>query len=578
MSVCNIFNSLNSSTGNFMLFSQYVEDITHNYPEGDNWKIIPTQFVALDIDYSKVDPNMVLNKGKDSLNVGIPKYFQNCFENACAYGRKNYSKWIAEVEGNTMKSWTPEISRNLFWNYMFDGELITSERYGSESSDVRYIPQVMYYGDINMHSYNEHKGMGYGEIYCYIPTNAEQMCCQVVRAIDSDIEGRKYDSSNNSIFLEGHKDRYVEDYTQHYFYNRDFSMSFDDEDISSLANTNNTKYNINTIVVLYSIFRKFNDNWEVLYSNIPMGMYITGRFDDNGKLTNEVTKYVTTNYDTGTSYGLRICTRFTATSNGAILSNSDITTDDSGYTNVCQLMTAMNENLSRMLDVSKSALNTTQQYKDLLSMIKNNRTNVPYVKDVNGVDCWFVNGRFVSAVNRGIEMSCIEVLPETVEKRIENLLDSDHNNDYTKIEDGRMDCDEIKIRELAEYLKLNPEDYPEFGTTIVEECKHEVAEELDIINAFYANDEYPNFDDVSVIPSFCRQEVADDKEVINALYANDECPNFDDVSVIPSFCRQEVADDESVWDAFGLDESDKCPSDCEIYNPKLNKDNTDENN
>ena len=546
MSVCNIFNSLNSSTGNFMLFSQYVEDITHNYPEGDNWKIIPTQFVALDIDYSKVNPNMVLNKGKDSLNVGIPKYFQNCFENACAYGRKNYSKWIAEVEGNTMKSWTPEISRNLFWNYMFDGELITSERYGSESSDVRYIPQVMYYGDINMHSYNEHKGMGYGEIYCYIPTNAEQMRCQVVRAIDSDIEGRKYDSSNNSIFLEGHKDRYVEDYPQHYFYNRDFSMSFDDEDISSLANTNNTKYNINTIVVLYSIFRKFNNNWEVLYSNIPMGMYITGRFDDSGKLTNEVTKYVTTNYDTGTSYGLRICTRFTATSNGAILSNSDITTDDSGYTNVCQLMTAMNENLSRMLDVSKSAMNTTQQYKDLLSIVKNNRTNVPYVKDVNGVDCWFVNGRFVSTVNRGIELSCTEIMPETVEKRIENLLDNNPNNDYTKIPDTKgTDCDEIKIRELAEYLKLNPEDYPEFGITIVEECKHEVAEELDIINAFYANDEYPN---------------------------------FDDVSVIPSFCRQEVANDETVWSAFGLDESDKCPSDCEIYNPKLNKDNTDKNN
>ena len=546
MSVCNIFNSLNSNTGNFMLFSQYVEDITHNYPEGDNWKIIPTQFVALDIDYSKVNPNMVLNKGKDSLNVGIPKYFQNCFENACAYGRKNYSKWIAEVEGNTMKSWTPEISRNLFWNYMFDGELITSERYGSESSDVRYIPQVMYYGDINMHSYNEHKGMGYGEIYCYIPTNAEQMRCQVVRAIDSDIEGRKYDSSNNSIFLEGHKDRYVEDYPQHYFYNRDFSMSFDDEDISSLANTNNTKYNINTIVVLYSIFRKFNNNWEVLYSNIPMGMYITGRFDDNGKLTNEVTKYVTTNYDTGTSYGLRICTRFTATSNGAILSNSDITTDDSGYTNVCQLMTAMNENLSRMLDVSKSAMNTTQQYKDLLSIVKNNRTNVPYVKDVNGVDCWFVNGRFVSAVNRGIELTCTEIMPETVEKRIENLLDNNPNNDYTKIPDtNSMDCDEIKIRDLAEYLKLNPEDYPEFGTTIVEECKHEVAEELDIINAFYANDEYPN---------------------------------FDDVSVIPSFCRQEVANDETVWGAFGLDESDKCPSDCEIYNPNLNKDNTDKNN
>ena len=570
MGVCNTFNSLNSNSGNFMLFSQYVEDITRNYPEGDNWKVIPTQFVAMNIDYSKVDKNLVLNRGKESLNTGIPKYFQNCFENACAYGRVNYSKWVAEVEGKTTKAWSPEISRNLFWNYMFDGNLLTSERYGSVTSDVRYVPQIVYFGDINMHSYNEHKGMGYGEIYCYIPTSAERMQCQVVRADDLDIEGRKYDSSNNSIFLEGHKDRYTEDYPQHYFYNRDFNMSFDDDDLANLVNTTENKYNINTIVVLYSVFRKFNDEWETVYANIPMGMYITGRFDNNGELTNKITKYVTTSYDTGTSYGLRICTRFTATSNGAILSNSEITTDDSGYTNICQLMTAMNENLSRMLDVSKSAMNTTQQYKDLLSMVKNNRTNVPYVKDVNGVDCWFVNGRFVSAVNRGIEMSCVEILPETVEKRIENLLDSDPDNDYTKIEDGRMDCEQIKNKELAEYLKLDPDKYPEFGTTIVKTCDHETAEELDLINAFYANDEYPNFDDVNVIPGFCRQEVAEDKAVLEALYANDEYPNFDDVNVIPGFCRQEVAEDEAVWDAFGLDESDKCPDDCKIYNPKQN--------
>ena len=53
MAVCNLFNQLSNTSGNFLLFSQYVEDITHNYAEGDNWKVVPTGFVALDIDYSK---------------------------------------------------------------------------------------------------------------------------------------------------------------------------------------------------------------------------------------------------------------------------------------------------------------------------------------------------------------------------------------------------------------------------------------------------------------------------------------------------------------------------------------------
>lgn len=455
MGVCNIFNKLNSNSGNFMMFSQYVEDITRNFTESDNWKVIPTKFVAMDIDYSKVDKKMVLNNGNDEydLNIGIPKYFQNCFENACAYARnkKDDTEFWKKFG---LDNWNPDVSRNLFWNYMFDGNLLTTEKYGSSSSNIKYVPQIMYFGDINMHSYNEHKGMGYGEIYCYIPTSAERMQCQVMCITDSEGATRKYDPSNKSTLLEGHKDRFIENYPQRYFYNRDFSMSFDDNELSNLVNSNENKYNINTIVVLYSVFRKFNNEWEVVHSNIPMGMYITGRFDQDSKLTNSITKYVSTNYDTGTSYGLRICTRFTATTNGTISSNTEIITDNSGYTNVCQLMTAMNENLSKMLDVSKSAINTTQQYKDLLSIIKTNRTNVPYVKNVNGIDCWFVNGRFVSAVNcdnSGIN----QLAPSTVKQRLDNLSDNDATNDYTYIEDSNgPNYEQVDPAELADKLGL----------------------------------------------------------------------------------------------------------------------------
>lgn len=454
MAVCNLFNELSNPSGNFLMFSQYVEDITCNYTDGDNWKVVPTQFVALNIDYSTLkkdnvlnDPNCfvnrVLNGGNDTLNSGIPKYFQNCFENACAYARKNKTDW------------NPKISRNLFWNCMFDGKFITSAKYGSDSGDKKFVPEIVYYGDINMHSYNEHQGMGYGEIYCYIPTDAPKMTCQVVENND-----RVFDKTNNSLMLEGYTDQSIENYVQLYCYNDDFLMSFDDDAIAGFNPSNDTKYNINTIVVLYSIFNKLNDNWVPLYTSIPLGIYFAGKFEDDGKLSNEVTKHVSTSYGIGTSYGLRLCTRLSATSAGKII-NTDIITDDSGYTNICQLMTAMNANLSQMLEISKAAINTTQSYKETLASIKNNRTNVPYVKDVNGVDCWFVNGRFVSAVNKGLEVSCINYDESTIQKRLDNLMDTDRTNDYSFIEDPNgTDCSSFTAREAAVEI-FDRENFPE---------------------------------------------------------------------------------------------------------------------
>lgn len=468
MAVCNLFKDLTNPSGNFLMFSQYVEDITHNYVESDTYKVIPTRFVALDIDYSKINKRFVLTSDELPLNKGIPKFFQNCFENACAYGRKNYSNWKPNSNDDIGGTWNPEISRNLFWNYMFDGGFITSKQYGSDAAGIKYIPEVKYFGDISMHSYNEHQGMGYGEIYCYIPSSAEQMNCQVVQVTDEDINARQYDSSNKKVYLEGYdgqEDKSIVKYPQVYYYNRDFTMTFDDDNVAHLQNSSAMKYNINTIVVLYSIFEKVNDNWEVKYGNLPMGMYFTGNFE-NYNLTNTVLKHVNTSYGTGTSYGLRICTRFSATSNGAIY-NTDIIADDSGYTNVCQLMTAMNENLSKMLEVTKTINNTTQLYKDVLSTINNNRINVPYVKNINGTDCWFVNGMMIATVEQGTNGNvCGELSVESVKQRLDKLEelrnDNDPTNDYkdyTYIDDPNgINCIQIPSNELAEYLNLSNAD------------------------------------------------------------------------------------------------------------------------
>ena len=377
MAVCNLFNELTSTSSNFLMFSQYVEDLTRNNSDGDNWKVIPSKFIALDIDYSNTNINI---PSTGDLNIDIPMYFQNYYENGCAYGKNN----------KTEIDWTPDNAKNFFWNALINNNLISVEKYDETTS---YIPEIVYYDDINMYSYNEHQGLGYSELYCYIPSNANKIRCQVIKT-NENVSA----VSNNMNYLEGFNDNdnfIIGDYNKTYYYNHDYIISAIDDNTADLPSLNDiTSYNINTIVVLYSIYVKQNNEWITLYSNIPMGIYFAGNFN-NTKLTNEITKHVTTSYNSGTSYGLRICTRFSATSNGKLI-NTDITTDNSDYANICQMMTGMNENLSRMLDVTKTINTTTQDYKDSLSVIKNNRTNIPYIKIVNGEEYWFINGRKVS--------------------------------------------------------------------------------------------------------------------------------------------------------------------------------------
>ena len=56
--------------------------------------------------------------------------------------------------------------------------------------------------------------------------------------------------------------------------------------------------------------------------------------------------------------------------------------------------------VAKILKIKQDKLNgliSDEEYKDSLNVIKNNRTNVPYVQTINGEDYWFINGRLVSA-------------------------------------------------------------------------------------------------------------------------------------------------------------------------------------
>lgn len=384
MAVCNLFNELTSSSGNFLMFSQYVEDLTRNYSDGDNYKVVPSKFIAMNIDYSNL--NLVSNESTN-LDEYIPKYFQNYYENGCAYGRNN------------INGWSPTHAKNLFWNCMCDANYGLTKIPVTENNNSYTFNNIMCCCDINMHSYNTHQGMGYGEIYCYIPTDQKQEKYSIT------IKDTSIDSSENTEQnLEGFSDNdnyKIGSFPKTYSYNDNYSIALDE----TPEEINSSNYNINTIVVLYSIKEKLNDTWNDIEgcTDIPMGIYFAGKFNltqetTSTTLSNTITKFTDTTYGTGTSYGLRICTRFSATSQGKII-NADIIQDESNaQTNICQLMTAMSENLSRMTDIVKSSISETQGYKDLLSVIKNNRINVPYIKQINGQDYWFVNGKLISTV------------------------------------------------------------------------------------------------------------------------------------------------------------------------------------
>lgn len=427
MAVCNRFTEFKKASGNFMLFSQYAEDITHNHTEGENWKVSPSKFVALNIDYSKLTESA--NPNGEDLNTAIPKYFQNYFENGCAWGRNN------------LTDWDPIHSRNLFWNSMCDGGLVTF--------DGDFTNEVQFWNNINMQSFNYHQGLGYNDMYCYIPADAIRYKCGVGK-----VSYRDDPELNENENLEGLTDA-IGNYSKNYYFNPDFTFSFDSE-LAKQDMPNDTFYNINTIVVLYDILALQNDEWVSLYENIPMGMYVAGMFE-NGELTNPIKKYVNTSYGIGTSYGLRICTRFTVTPVDGVLHETDMYTNSDDYASLTELMTSMSECVDSVLKMTASNINNSQQYKDLYAMVKNNRTNVPYVKSINGTDYWFVNGRLIGPVTNVIINDGSEGVDHT------HNFATDEDVDYT-LETGEI---------------------PEFDDSDNNDCDLEYANDDEVMEHFF---------------------------------------------------------------------------------------------
>lgn len=346
MAVCNIFNALNENktTGTFLTFSQYTEDMACWNSQSVYYRVVPSKFMAVELNESGLT------------NDNIAKTLQNYFENGCAVCRSNDNDW------------NPTKSSSLFWDTMFNQGLIDDN-----------ISNIKYVGDINIQSCDEHNGMTYSDIYCHIPSNEKQYTYTVnVIQEDDTISSGNYVEGYTSDELGSWGD--IDPIINYKTYN---SYNFDFDNKTAI---NASKYIFNSVIVLYDVYNKD----EKIYSNIPMGIYITGSIY-NEKIQNPVTKFVSNDdiYATGSSYGLRICTRYSSV-------NGDINVSiDNNYADLTRVLSQISVSQQKMDDIINTRYNYAQNYKELLSIFKNSRTNVPYIKDINGVDYWFINGKVV---------------------------------------------------------------------------------------------------------------------------------------------------------------------------------------
>lgn len=378
MAVCNIFSPISNSTGTFLMFSQYIEDLSEYRINKSNANISPSSFYALKVDCVRVrDKIKELYSDLSAVNDTIPGMFQNRFENIWAYF-KDHS------DANNYMAFT-----TLFWSFMHDNNFLEIDNRNGDTN-------IVYKGQISLESYNDHNNMGYGELFCHIPSLNSVKTYRYANMPISDgpggaIEGKylvgfdENTSKNIPLASQLNSDGGLRDVDKN-VPNQIVNLT---DNLTEIDNQDATKFDINMIVVCYSKNGK----------EIPMGVYFPGVFEDD-HITNTKTIYISNGdiFGGSTTYGLRICTRFSAHPNDSItVVGSE--EDKDAYNGYSELFSKMSDTIDKMNEVIKSANVANANVANIYSVLKNNKTNVPYIKEINGVKYWFVNGRKIYAMD-----------------------------------------------------------------------------------------------------------------------------------------------------------------------------------
>lgn len=417
---CNLLRSL-TKNGTFYMFSEYAENLTKSYVQENQYRVIPNKYAMLDLNYT------------DKTAQSVGEIFQNYYENACSVYRKSDSSLLS----------AGKLANELLWKTLYKYNFITI----GTKDNYTYIPELHYIGEIKVTPFEEVDGVGYNELWCYVDNSVPAMRyhttypenqtvgAEFAGSVDNYISG--FDSTTYPTANADLTGKVVNESTgvEYLDYNDSNSMGYTMEDAQELAIipyilTSNTdgvtthvvddtitdEFNINTIIVFFDVY---DSNSDILYKDIPMGVYFTGTPNDD-TLTNEVVKVIAdeTIYNQGTSYGLRINTKFVCTPQTTSVSILNV----NGYTDemadkYCALLSSIEDSQTLMETMVTEQTGFNQAIKNHLALFANYRANVPYIRTVGGVSHWFVNGKDMGIANPS--------------EKVNNLIDVDDNNNIS---------------------------------------------------------------------------------------------------------------------------------------------------
>ena len=452
MTRCNLLKPIigdNANAGGFYTFSQYGEDLTKAAALGYEYRVVPSKFAVVKL--RACNPLNTPLKGK---STGVPskdlaKIFQCYLENKAAFCRNT-------LGSSNTDAWNPQIFSILFWGALEEFNLIdisagtTQQDKNSADHSIRYI------GDINIYNSNEHDAVSYNETYCHIPSNEYayayaagtnnqqtdqfQWSKDYIKNADGTFATQLVGWTNGEAdypttltTLGITNEALLDSYSTSSSTKATYSIGLETyplllspfiSDVEGAINNINSgltgksytqlslrSYDFNAVLVFYDIYNSLDPDNPKLYCNIPMGLYVTGEYEDTDLndsdsdsgmsdwvMTNSVTKYVTNEdaFGSGTSYGLKICNRFTVGHNQTLLATNiavDSETDEDDVTNLENALVMLGDLTSEMRENTEALAGLTQNMKEFLSAFRNNKTNVPYIIYVDDVPYWFVNGK-----------------------------------------------------------------------------------------------------------------------------------------------------------------------------------------
>ena len=403
--VCNIFRPLLNQNGNFLLFSTYTDDLSQS-TVNSSYRVRPSRFVCLNLPDDISDSvRSFLVDGQIDINKLLPTYFQNIFENGLSRMRES------EDQRDDL-----DYSVNLI------GCLANlTAYYPSQESEGEFKLNnyIVYDGNIDMESWDK----GFAEIVLNITSGSRPYTYSIndnfpafstmqefKDAIgyysypNADYDGDYYIAGwtpDDSALLPIITNQYVDVYdnSERIFNSQTFTF---DTLFEKEVDYENDKFTFNSILVFYDVLDEYGNT---IYTCVPMGMYFTGTVDGTtGKINNPVTIYTShkTAYGAGSGWSLRICTRFAPTPHG-VLKVEEVAVESGVLdTNLSALMSANAELIKTINGFAAKTFTDSQAYRDLLAMFRNNKTNVPYIIEIDGVPYWYVNGRNTGVVAGGV--------------------------------------------------------------------------------------------------------------------------------------------------------------------------------